>query len=484
MSIQQRIAIALALLSVALGTAGGVALYWLLRADLVGEFDRTSQVTAQRLAAFVERSQGQLTFDTSGEVLPAFEPGEHPDYFQIWLPDGVTLARSASLTTGTLPLEAGTPQSPRRWNVTLPNGRPGRAAGIRFVPHEDDEFPDAKGVGAGPADVTLTVARDRAGLDLMLRQLATALVLVNVFSVTATALVGGIVVRSGLRPLGRLASHAASIDATSLAFRFPTDHMPSELAPIGQRLNDLLGRLDSSFARERRFSADVAHELRTPIAELRTLAEVALRWPDDAGTARSALQDALGVALQMESIATGLLTLARCEGGLLPVHPEAILLHTTVRDLWEPLAARADAKSLSVALAVREDATWHTDPVALRVIVGNLLTNAVEYASVAGELRVHTDGPAASPRLLISNTTNQLREEDLPHLFDRFWRKDAARTSSDHCGLGLALAQAYARALGLTLQARMSGGDTVTMVLGATALPEVLPADAGRAAVV
>jgi signal transduction histidine kinase len=86
---------------------------------------------------------------------------------------------------------------------------------------------------------------------------------------------------AGLSPLNQLANQAASITADSLATRFPTEIWPGELTPISSRLNDLLERLEQSFERERRFSADLAHELRTPIAELRSLAELALKWPED-----------------------------------------------------------------------------------------------------------------------------------------------------------------------------------------------------------
>ena len=464
---ERRLTIALALSCGLLWSAGGVTLYWLLRAGLVGEFDQTSQVTVHRLATFTEYSQGRIAFDSSGELLPAFERGERPDYFQVWLPDGSPLARSPSLADDLLPSDAGAPNAPKFWNLDLPDGRPGRAAGIRFVPHEDEDAPEGPGSHGARAEVTLVVARDRADLDIKLRQLVTALFLVGITIVVATSLVAGLVVRRGLKPLSRLAGHAATIDASSLTLRFPTDGMPTELLPIGQRLNDLLARLDVSFARERRFSADVAHELRTPIAELRTLAEVALKWPDDMGTARSALQDALGVALQMESIATGLLALARCEGGLLPVRPEAVPFDSMVEELWQPLADPARAKKLSVTLDVPVGASWHTDPVALRVIVGNLLGNAVEYTPVAGEVRVRFEENNGSGHLLISNTTDHLRSEDLPHLFDRFSRKDPSRTSSAHCGLGLALAKAYAESLGLSVCARMTGTSELTIEVSA-----------------
>ena len=467
-SIQRRLTIGLALVCTVLWIGGGLAVFLLLRAGLVGEFDRTSQVTAQRLASFTEFIQGQNGFDSSGELLPAFERSDRPDYFQVWRSDGSTLARSPSLADAiNLPADAGTPAVPRFWNLTLPNGRPGRAAGIRFLPHEDDETPGSNIVRGAGDDVTLVVARDRAELDARLRRLTTTLVLVGITTTVLTLLVVGVVVRRGLAPLSALAGRAATIDASSLALRFDTGSMPAELLPIGERLNDLLARLERSFARERRFSADVAHELRTPIAELRSLAEVALRWRDDPEATHSALQDALAVAMQMESIATGLLALARCEGGLLPMHPEAVALEPLVDELWRPLADQARAKTLSVSFAVPPDASWHADPVALRVIVGNLLANAVEYTPSAGKIDLCVADSSGSWRMSISNTTDHVQPEDLPHLFDRFWRKDVARTSSTHCGLGLALAKAYADAVGLSLRATIADNGALSIELGA-----------------
>src|SRR5207249_7832115 len=111
------------------------------------------------------------------------------------------------------------------------------------------------------------------------------------------------------------------------------------------------------------------HELRTPIAELRALAEVALKWPDDSDTARSALQEALAIALQMESIATGLLALTRCEGGLLQVRPEPVPIGPLLDEVWQPLANQALTRKLTVTRHVPGDASWLTDPVALRAIL-------------------------------------------------------------------------------------------------------------------
>jgi len=272
----------------------------------------------------------------------------------------------------------------------------------------------------------------------------------------ATVVAVGLVVRRGLWPLSALAERVSTIDASSLQLGFPNHNLPAELLPIAERLDDLLARLEGSFARERRFSANVAHELRTPIAELRALAEVALKWPEEGISAQGPLKDALGIALQMESIATGLLALARCEGSLLTVHPERVPVAALFEEVYRPLAAKVRDKQLAFGVEMPKETCWFTDRAAFRSILTNLLSNAVDHSQPATAVKVRVENNGAGERLLISNINRNLGVEDIPHLFERFWQKDAARSSTEHCGLGLPLARAYAESLGMKLDAQLS----------------------------
>src|SRR5262249_9793902 len=125
----------------------------------------------------------------------------------------------------------------------------------------------------------------------------------------------------GLSPLARLGAQADAIGSESLATRFPVTGVPAELVPIGHRLNDLLARLDSAFERERRFTAAVTHELRTPIAELRSACDVALRWPEES---RASLAEAHEVSIQMGRLVEALLELRRGETGSLSIDLERV----------------------------------------------------------------------------------------------------------------------------------------------------------------
>ena len=467
-SIQRRLTAALAALCCVLWFGGGVAAYLTMRHGLIREFDYAHVTDINSLSNMTEQNPAGLKFDSTGEYMPAFRREERPDYFQLWETDGTVLYRSPALE-GDLPQRAGTLAVPKFWDVTLPDGEKGRAVGVCFVPNEDDEIPRSPGAPPLTKEVILVAAFHRQELDQRLHYIGMVLLLGGLGMAVAAIVAVGFIVRRGLRPLSTVADRAAAIDASSLQLRFPTENLPAELLPIATRLNDLLGRLESSFARERRFSADVAHELRTPIAELRALAEVALKWPEDRQATQHALQDALAIALQMETVATGLMALARCEGNLLTVRPERVAIPALIQDVLTPLTARASHRQLDITLDLPKEACWYTDAAALRSIVANLLTNAVDYSPAASPIRVRLCKNGAGEELSIINQNLYLAPEDLPHLFERFWRKDPARSSQLNSGLGLALAKAYAQSLGMKLQAELNHAEIVFALSGATA---------------
>ena len=466
-SIQRRLTVALAGLFCILWFGGSVTAYLAMRSGLVREFDRAHVTDMDSLVNMTEQNEAGLKFDSTGEYMPAFRREERPDYFQLWESDGSVLYRSPALE-GDLPKDAGTLTSPRFWNVVLPDGLKGRAVGVRFIPKEDDDMPRRPDTPPLTKEVVMVAGFHRAELDQRLHYLGIVLLLSGAGMAAAAILAVGLVVRQGLRPLSDLADRTAAIDASSLQLRFPTEKLSTELLPIANRLNDLLARLEASFARERRFSADVAHELRTPIAELRALAEIGLKWPEDQQSTQNTLQDALAIALQMESIATGLMALARCEGNLLSVRQERVAVPALIRDVLAPLKIRAHEKQLDVALDLPEEACWYTDAAALRSIITNLATNAIDYSPPQSLVRVRLEKDGCIEELAISNRNVHMVPEDVPHLFDRFWRKDPARSSQLHSGLGLAVAKAYAQSLGMTLRAELNHTEIFFILSDAT----------------
>ncbi len=434
----------LAVLAVLLGTAL-LALYAVIWVDLTKAFDTALESRSLGVSALVEQERGRVKMDFSEKLLQGFAAHRPRNYFEVRDVAGSLVARSLSLGQQELsrPVEVAT-ERPLYWNLTLPNGRPGRA--IRFMFHP-------KPASEGPVDsallAELVVASDRDDRDDTLGGLLAAVAGCGALLLAAVFLVVPRVLRRGLAPLVAFGEQAARIDAGSLAERFPVAGLPVELRPIGERLNELLARLESSFERERRFSADLAHELRTPLAELRSLAECALKWPEARDP--EADRDTLAIALQMETLVTRLLTLARGEHGQLAAQTGPVELAPFVAATWQPFAARAAAKSLRVSLVIAPVVT-NADPVLLRSILANLFDNAVDYSPPGGEITL-TENAAGGLRL--ANPAGALTAADVARFFDRFWRKEAARSGGEHAGLGLNLARMFATAMGWTLTAAL-----------------------------
>jgi signal transduction histidine kinase len=451
-----------------LGGAGG---FVILRGALQGQFDAALGPQADAVSSILSWDQGQLYIDHSERFMRGFdveEPREHAGVpllpvearvFEIWRADTrQVLARSPSLRDSDLVLTDDMPATrPAFWNMTLPSGLPGRAMALVVRPRLPREGVEP------PVDVVLMVAADRRALDRTLRTVAWVLSGCGLLLIAVTVVIVPRVLRRQLAPLDRLADQAARIDAQTLSARFPTTGLPGELLPIGERLNDLLQRLEQAFGRERQFSADVAHELRTPLAELRTATELALKWPD----ARPPTHDRemLLIAAHMEGIVSRLLALLRSERDHLPVQREAIDVASLLDDIWRPLAARADANHLTVTWQVPAGTVIHTDRVLLRSILTNVLENAAEYTPAHGAIDISSDDPDGRWRLRVANTAVGLTADDVQKLFDRFWRHDTARANTDHSGLGLSLAHAFTRTLGGELTATLEEQTRLVLVL-------------------
>ncbi len=439
---------------------GGLwALYFAARDAATDQFDRAMRAKAFAITTLTVPTSDGVRVEFTDHFMRGFDDHKPRDYFQVWNSDGDEIARSESLTKGkNLPRRTGKIERPAEWDIELPNGRPGRALGFAFKPKSAGS--DGR---ASSRDVQLVVASDREELDETLWQLLGFASGFSVLLIGVTLWVIPRVLRRGLKPLAHLAEQANHIDADSLAIRFALVELPAELQPIAQRLNDLLGRLEQSFDRERRFSADLAHELRTPLAELRSMAECALKWPDTRDPELD--QDTLAIAQQMERIVTHILALARREQGQLALKPERIPLVSLVESIWGTFAARASERELNVSVSLAASDGF-ADPALLRSVITNLCENAVEYTPTGGDICVTVRQEDIGRAVVsIANTTNDLGGDDLPKLFDRFWRKEASRSGGLHLGLGLSLARAFAKAMNWTLTAAFDGQGRLVFTL-------------------
>jgi signal transduction histidine kinase len=223
---------------------------------------------------------------------------------------------------------------------------------------------------------------------------------------------------------------------------------------VVDRINQMLSRLETAFARERAFTADVAHELRTPLAGLQTSLEVCSSLPREPREYQRVLGQCHRVTRQMQAMVDSLLVLARADAGNLLVKRTAFQLTTLIDEAWQPFTGRAEASGLKVDRADDFDARVYSDRDKLRQALSNLFDNAVSYADEGGSVTISCDrGEAGSIALRVSNTGSKLSQEQADRACDRFWRGDAARTDTGtHCGLGLAITRELIAVLGGTLR--------------------------------
>lgn len=448
-----------------------IALYLAAREAATEQFDHALQAKALAISTLVIPTAEGLQLEFSDRFFHGFEDYKLRDFFELWDASDHVLARSESLgATSDLPRVTGSADDPQIWNLKLPTGRTGRAIGFTFKAKSRDPK-----LGGNQPQLQLVVASDRDDLDETLWSLVSIVAACGVLLIVVTLLSIPRVLRKGLHPIETLSDQTAQIDAGSLHTRFAVDSLPVELRPIATRLNDLLARLESSFERERRFSADLAHELRTPIAELRSLAECALKWPETRDPATD--RETLAIAEQMQRLVSYILALARAETGELAPAFETVAIGALISDAWRSFAATATEKQLNVQFDV-SPVQGTADATLLRSIIVNLLDNAVDYAPRNGHVAIRAIASGNQVIVTISNDAPDLEEADIPQIFDRFWRKEAARTGGKHVGLGLSLARGFAQTMDWTLSAQHDAGKITFILSGpaGTAQPSVIAA--------
>lgn len=303
-------------------------------------------------------------------------------------------------------------------------------------------FPDK------PDSPRLTVLLDITHHQHFLQRMQRLIWLTVGLSALATALLGAWAARRGLRPLRRMSAVASGVSAQSLNARLPEANMPPELAEMAHHFNAMLGRLDDSFQRLSAFSADIAHELRTPLSNLLTHTQVTLTRPRPIEEYREALHSNLEELQWMAQLVNDMLYLAKADHGLLIPKRETLELAREFDALLEFFAPLAD--DARVTLTREGDAHLQGDRSMLRRALSNLLDNALQFTPENGQVRVRIIEQSAGLSLMIENTGEGISEALLPRLFDRFYRADPARREggSEHAGLGLAITQSIIRAHG------------------------------------
>lgn len=273
------------------------------------------------------------------------------------------------------------------------------------------------------------------------------------------AMLGWLAARKGLAPMRRVTATASRLSAERLGERLSEQDAPAEMRELVEAFNGMLERLEASFRRLNEFSADIAHELRTPVSNLMTETQVALSRSRSADAYREVLHSNLEEFDRLARMIADMLFLAKADNGLLPRPAERVVLEDEAAALLEFYEALADEKDIRLTLSGEAEVTG--DRLMLRRALSNLLSNAIRHTSAGGFVEVAISQSQNEVSITVSNPGETIPPDQLPLLFERFHRVDPSRTrQGEGAGLGLAITQSIVKAHGGTITGSSSQGLT------------------------
>ncbi|HUW28626.1 MAG TPA: heavy metal sensor histidine kinase [Sulfuriferula sp.] len=298
------------------------------------------------------------------------------------------------------------------------------------------------GASAHGPRVLVVLARESPERMALLRNYRTRLLIALGGGVTVMALLGFVVARRGLAPLDRVTAAAGSISPSQLDQRLDLAKAPAEIADLARAFNHMLDRLQEGYDRLSQFSADLAHDLRTPISNLMVESQVVLARPRSVEEYQALLASNIEEYERLARMAESMLFLARADNAQIALRRENLDMErelSRIAEYFEGVAEEA-----GVTLAVNAVGTLNADPVLLNRALSNLIANAIRYTPRGATIRVTAQSPPGGGYgIEVANPGTGIAPEHLNRLFDRFYRVDSARAGSEAAsGLGLAIVKA------------------------------------------
>jgi len=309
---------------------------------------------------------------------------------------------------------------------------------------------------------TIQVAQDRTVDEQFEKQFGLLVAVVLVCGIFASAMIAITVTKRGLRPLGAMTRSLKRVGPNRLHERVLPAEWPRELQPVAVAFDDMLDRLEDSFTRLSQFSADLAHELRTPLANIRGEAEVALARPRTPNEYQTVIESSVAECERLSGIIDNLLFLARAEAAESKINQSHFDGRAAIERIAAYNEAIAEERRLTITCAGQGDV--YADPVLFGRAVSNLVDNAVHFTSDGGRITISLTTNRNKAEITVQDTGCGIAAEHLPRIFDRFYRADASR-SSEGTGLGLALVKSIADLHGgsVSVESELGRGTLVTV---------------------
>lgn len=430
--------------------AFGAGIYLTLRHNLYTNLDDALETRAEDLLSVVR-------FDGSQPTLAGAVPSETQDqgeqFIRVFDSSGVP-SFDTSAAAGEVPVaESAVETALAGKTVTRSVGAGDEAFRALLVPIRRD----GRVVGA------LEVASSAGDVSGTLRTLL--LILGISYPVTLLiASVGGVFLAGrALAPIDRLTQMARRISAEDLGKRLDMQLPDDEVGRLARTFDEMIGRLDEAFRRQRQFTADASHELRTPLTAMRGQIEVALSKARDAAAYRQVLQTVNEDVERMIRLVGSLLTLARADAGQVPLAREPINVPDLIAGAVEQVRSLAQERSIALTSEAGPVVAVRADEDLMLQLLLNLLDNAIKYTQTGGEVTTGWRLAGQQVEFWVRDTGPGITGEDLPHLFDRFYRVDKARSRAEGgAGLGLAISRWIAEAHGGTISVQSMPGQGTT----------------------
>jgi len=320
---------------------------------------------------------------------------------------------------------------------------------------------------AGGQTYTLQVAQDRSSDERVQRQFALLFIIVLASTVVASGLIAVSVTKHGLRPLRQMTESVARVGPTHLNERLAPADWPRELQPLASAFDEMLKRLDDSFTRLSQFSADLAHELRTPIANIMGEAQVALTRDRTAAEYREIIESAIAECERLSRIVDNLLFVARVDAAREPIERKRFDARTAIEKIATFYEAIADEHHITISCV--GDGEIYADADLFERALANLLDNALRFTPENGSIQIALSERGTQFEVAVSDNGCGIAPEHLPRVFDRFYRAESSR-GSDGAGLGLALVKSIVELHGgsATIHSEVGLGTTVTLTFPRT----------------
>jgi two-component system OmpR family sensor kinase len=462
--------------TVALGLtmlAFGAALYYERRQSSVEELDRRLALEAELARRWLVESYRVLGPLVAGGAGPALDPGigAYLEAFRDYVIVVDTAGNVIGLSGVTRPLGAADFQ--RLAAPLYPRPAQPASGTIDFAPplgpvryHVTPMSTGAPGVGA------LLIATSTATVAFGPGELLRSMLVIAPVVLLCAAALGWWLAGTSVQPLlGVIDEVEAITDGRSLHRRLAVPRSGDEIQRLVVTLNGMLARLEQSFASLRRFTADASHELKTPLMVLRAGVERGLTHPQTPREVMEGLDETLDQINQMTEMVDDLLTLARADEGRAPLALEESDLRELVADVSETAGILGEDGRITVTTEMpAEPVRLAVDRHRIRELLLNLVTNAIKYTAPGGTVGLTLAASEENATLVVTDSGIGIAPGDLPHIFDRFWRADPARSRTGErpgVGLGLAITKWIAEAHGgsITVQSRPGRGSTFTVRL-------------------